>query len=68
MLVTFDSRIKGNVELSSPSDGVTYGLTHPIAGDNGAAVLDAINYVIGLFQQERGIFDASFFCLSPIQG
>ncbi len=64
MLVTFDSKIRATWSFPPRSDGVTYALTHPIAGDDGAAVLDAINYVIGLFQQEPGNFRRIVLLLS----
>ena len=64
MLVTFDSKIRTTWSFPPRSDGVTYALTHPIAGDDGAAVLDAVNYVIGLFQQEPGSFRRVVLLLS----
>ena len=64
MLVTFDSKIRATWSFPPRSDGVTYALTHPIAGDDGAAVLDAVNYVIGLFQQEPGSFRRIVLLLS----
>ncbi len=64
MLVTFDSKIRATWSFPPRSDGVTYALTHPIAGDDGAAVLDATNYVIGLFQQEPGNFRRIVLLLS----
>jgi VWFA-related protein len=64
MLVTFDSKIRATWSFPPRSDGVTYALTHPIAGDSGAAVLDATNYVIGLFQQEPGSFRRIVLLLS----
>jgi len=64
MLVTFDSKIRATWSFPPRSDGVTYALTHPIAGDDGAAVLDATNYVIGLFQQEPGKFRRIVLLLS----
>ena len=64
MLVTFDSKIRTTWSFPPRSDGVTYALTHPIAGDDGAAVLDATNYVIGLFQQEPGNFRRIILLLS----
>jgi VWFA-related protein len=64
MLVTFDSKIRATWSFPPRSDGVTYALTHPIAGDDGAAVLDATNYAIGLFQQEPGNFRRIVLLLS----
>jgi VWFA-related protein len=56
MLVTFDSRPRETWHFPPRSDGVEYALTHPVAGDDGAAILDAVDYVIGQFQQEPGKF------------
>jgi VWFA-related protein len=64
MLVTFDSKIRATWNFPPRSDGVAYALTHPIAGDGGAAILDATNYVIGLFQQEPGNFRRIVLLLS----
>ncbi len=54
MLVTFDSRPRATWHFPARSDGVEYALTHPVAGDDGAAILDAVDYVIELLQQEPG--------------
>jgi VWFA-related protein len=64
MLVTFDSKVRATWSFPPRSDGVTYALNHPIAGDGGAAILDATNYVIGLFQQEPGSFRRIVLLLS----
>jgi VWFA-related protein len=56
MLVTFDSRPRATWFFPARSDGVEYALTHPVAGDDGAAILDGVNYVIELLQQEAGDF------------
>jgi VWFA-related protein len=64
MLVTFDSRIRATWHFPPRSDGVDYALTRPIAGDDGAAILDAVNYVIDQFQQEPGDFRRIVLLLS----
>ena len=64
MLVTFDSRIRATWHFPPRSDGVIYALTRPIAGDDGAAILDAVNYVIDQFQQEPGDFRRIVLLLS----
>jgi VWFA-related protein len=56
MLVTFDSRPRATWHFPARSDGVEYALAHPVAGDDGAAILDAVDYVIELLQQEAGDF------------
>jgi hypothetical protein len=39
-------------------------LTHPVAGDGGAAILDATDYVVDLLQQEAGDFRRVVLLLS----
>ena len=56
MLVTFDSRPRATWHFPDRPDGVEYALAHPVAGDDGAAILDAVVYVIDLLQQEAGDF------------
>jgi VWFA-related protein len=56
MLVTFDSRPRATWHFPARSDGVEYALAHPVAGDDGAAILDTVDYVIELLQQEAGDF------------
>ena len=64
MLVTFDSRPRATWHFPARSDGVEYALTHPVAGDDGAAILDAVDYVIELLQQEAGNFRRVVLLLS----
>ncbi len=64
MLVTFDSRLGATWHFPARSDGVEYALAHPVAGDNGAAILDAVDYVIDLLQQEAGDFRRVVLLLS----
>jgi VWFA-related protein len=64
MLVTFDSRPRATWHFPARSDGVEYALTHPVAGDDGAAILDAVDYVIELLQQEAGDFRRVVLLLS----
>jgi VWFA-related protein len=67
MLVTFDSRPRATWHFPARSDGVEYALTHPAAGDGGAAILDAVDYVIELLQQEAGDFRRVVLLLSQSQ-
>jgi VWFA-related protein len=67
MLVTFDSRPRVTWHFPARSDGVEYALTHPVAGDDGAAILDAVDYVIELLQQEAGDFRRVVLLLSQSQ-
>jgi VWFA-related protein len=67
MLVTFDSRPRATWHFPARSDGVEYALTHPVAGDGGAAILDAVDYVIDLLQQEAGDFRRVVLLLSQSQ-
>jgi VWFA-related protein len=67
MLVTFDSRPRATWHFPARSDGVEYALTHPVAGDDGAAILDAVDYVIELLQQEAGDFRRVVLLLSQSQ-
>jgi VWFA-related protein len=64
MLVTFDSHPRATWHFPARSDGVEYALTHPVAGDDGAAILDAVDYVIELLQQEAGDFRRVVLLLS----
>jgi hypothetical protein len=64
MLVTFDGRPRATWHFPARSDGVEYALAHPVAGDDGAAILDAVDYVIGLLQQEAGDFRRIVLLLS----
>ena len=53
-LVTFDSRIEEVWHFPIRSEGVNHALTHPLAGDQGAAILDAISFGVGQLQHESG--------------
>ena len=64
MLVTFDSRPRATWHFPARPDGVEYALAHPVAGDDGAAILDAVDYVIELLQQEEGDFRRVVLLLS----
>ncbi len=67
MLVTFDSQPRATWHFPARSDGVEYALAHPVAGDDGAAILDAVDYVIELLQQEAGDFRRVVLLLSQSQ-
>ncbi len=67
MLVTFDSRPRATWHFPARSDGVEYALAHPVPGDDGAAILDAVDYVVELLQQEAGDFRRVVLLLSQSQ-
>ena len=51
-LVTFDSRPEEASDFMPNVDDLKEDLTHPVQGDHGAAILDAVNYGIDLLRQE----------------
>lgn len=51
-LVTFDSRPEEASDFLPNVEDLKGVLTHPVAGDRGAAILDAVNYGIELLQQQ----------------
>jgi VWFA-related protein len=64
MLVRFDSRPGATWYFPIRPEAVTHAMTHPVAGDDGAAILDAIDYVVELLQQEAGDFRRVVLLLS----
>lgn len=64
MFVTFDSRIEEIWHFPVRSDGVDYALTHPHAGDKGAAIIDAVKFGVDQLQQEPGNFRRIILLLS----
>ncbi len=64
MLITFDSRVEQLWHFPSRFEGVMYAVTHPIAGDDGAAIMDAVNAAIDMLQQEPGNFRRVVLLLS----
>lgn len=64
MLVEFDSHPEEIWHFPLRSDGLKYALTHLRPGDDGAAIMDAVNYVIDQFQQEPGSFRRIILLLS----
>jgi VWFA-related protein len=55
-LVTFDSRPEQIWNFPPIADALDYFLTHPKAGDRGAAIMDAVNCAIGLLQAQPARF------------
>lgn len=51
-MVTFDSRPEDQWDFTPYLEDLNDGFTHPREGDKGAAVLDAVSYAIGLFDQQ----------------
>jgi VWFA-related protein len=51
-LVTFDSQPEEEWDFSSDVANLSDGLTHPPAGDNGAAIFDAVNHGIDMLQTQ----------------
>jgi VWFA-related protein len=51
-MVTFDSRPEDQWDFTPYLEDLNDGFTHPREGDRGAAVLDAVSYAIGLFEQQ----------------
>ena len=56
MLVTFDSRVEMIWPFPPRSDGVAHSLTHLHAGDQGAALVDAVQFGVQQLQSEPGQF------------
>jgi VWFA-related protein len=51
-MVTFDSRPEAASDFVSDVDQLKEDLTHPGAGNSGAAILDAVNYGMDLLEQQ----------------
>ncbi|HWB33470.1 MAG TPA: VWA domain-containing protein [Acidobacteriaceae bacterium] len=51
-MVTFDSRPEEASDFTANVDDLKQDLTHPSAGDGGAAILDAVDYGIGLLDHQ----------------
>jgi VWFA-related protein len=51
-LVTFDSRPEGASDFVTDVADLKEDLTRPVAGDGGAAILDAVGYGVGLLEQQ----------------
>jgi VWFA-related protein len=51
-MVTFDSRPEDQWDFTPYLEDLEDGFVHPHAGDSGAAILDAVNYSIGLFAEQ----------------
>jgi hypothetical protein len=66
-LITFDSRVEQTWYFPTWTDGVDYAMSHPLVGDEGAAVFDAVDYTVNLIQQETGTFRRIVLLLSEAQ-
>ncbi len=51
-MVTFDSRPEAASDFVTDVRGLKEDLTHPAKGDDGAAILDAVNYGLDLLEQQ----------------
>ncbi|HEV2711297.1 MAG TPA: VWA domain-containing protein [Edaphobacter sp.] len=51
-LVTFDSQVRQIWNFPPKTDGLEYAFAHPNRGDNGAAIMDAVNRGIDLLQEQ----------------
>jgi hypothetical protein len=67
MLVTFDSRVRQTWHFPTKADGVEYAMSHPMEGDAGTAIFDAVNYAVDSIQQETGGFRRIVLLLSEPQ-
>jgi VWFA-related protein len=56
MLVTFDSRTEQIWHFPTHTTGLSSAMTHPNAGDEGAAILDGLNDALNQMQAEPGHF------------
>lgn len=63
-LITFDSRIEQVWHFPQRSDGVVYALTNQRAGDQGAAIKDAVAFGVRQLQAEPGRFRRIVLLLS----
>jgi VWFA-related protein len=67
MLVTFDSHVKDTWYFPVRTDAVYHAISHPLAGDGGVAILDAVNHAVTLLHQEPGNFRRIVLLLSQPQ-
>jgi VWFA-related protein len=51
-LITFDSKVRQIWNFPPKTDGLEYAFAHPYRGDNGAAIIDAVNRGIDLLQEQ----------------
>jgi VWFA-related protein len=67
MLVMFDSRVRMTWHFPTRTDGVEYAMSHPMEGDAGTAIFDAVNYAVDSIQQETGNFRRIVLLISEPQ-
>jgi len=63
-LVTFDSRVEQIWHFPARTDGAIYAMTHQHAGDEGAAIKDAVAFGVQQLQNEPGRFRRIVLLLS----
>ncbi|MFZ0746698.1 MAG: hypothetical protein WAM85_19985 [Terracidiphilus sp.] len=66
-LVTFDGQPRAIWHFPARSDGVVWALTHPHAGGQGAAIMDAVSFAVDQLQQEPGRFRRIVLLLSQTE-
>src|SRR6185312_7431935 len=66
-VVTFDSQPEDMWDFAPNTSGVQDAFTHPVDGDDGAAVVDAVDYAINLLQQQPPQFRRIILLLSQPQ-
>ena len=66
-LVTFDSRPEQIWSFPSRTDALYYFVTHAKEGDDGAAIMDAVNCAVDLLQQQPAGFRRIILLLSQAQ-
>jgi hypothetical protein len=67
MFITFDSRVRQTWHFPTRTDGVDYAMGHPMEGDAGTAIFDAVDYAVDSIQQETGDFRRIVLLLSEPQ-
>jgi VWFA-related protein len=66
-LVTFDSRPQQIWNFPPRTDGLEYAFRHPVSGDRGAAIMDAVNRGIDLLQEQPATLRRVILILSQPQ-
>ena len=66
-LVTFDSRPQQIWNFPPRTDGLEYAFRHPVSGDRGAAIMDAVNRGIDLLREQPATLGRVILLLSQPQ-
>jgi hypothetical protein len=66
-LITFDSRPQQIWNFPPRTDGLEYAFRHPVSGDRGAAIMDAVNRGIDLLQEQPATLGRVILLLSQPQ-